>query len=85
MVKMPDVTPKYTGIINRPIWREFFRRRTPYSVIRKMIEAKAPAIAGAINQAATTCATPFLAQLQETPSLPMVAIPTPIMPPMILC
>jgi len=58
----------------------FFLFITPYSVMRKIIAPNAPAIPGAITQAANTCETPFQPQL--TPLVPSVAIPTPITPPM---
>lgn len=55
---------------------------TPYFVIRKRIAPKAPAIPGAMIQAANTCDTPFQPQL--TPSVPIAAMPTPITPPIML-
>jgi hypothetical protein len=85
MVKIPDVIPKYTGTITNPHFSGFLRRKTPCLVIKKIIAANAPAIAGAITQLATICTTPFFSQLHDMPSAPTVAIPIPITPPTMQC
>jgi len=71
------------GTVKKAMRAGFFLLITPNSVMRKRIAPKAPAIPGAIAQAANTWETPFQPQL--TPSVPRAAIPTPITPPMIEC
>jgi hypothetical protein len=74
MVRIPDVTPKYSGIIPRPARRGSSRFRTPYFVIEKIMIPKQPAVAGATTHAAKICDTPF------QPKLPTAAMPTPVTP-----
>lgn len=70
------------GIIQKPARSEFFLSSTPYLVIRKMTAANPPASAGATNQAAIIAETPLASfQVHWTPSLPMVAMATPIIAP----
>lgn len=81
MVKTAEVTPKYTGIIQKPFLKGVLRSRTAYLVMRKMMAAKHPEMPGAMAQAAKTELTP--SQDQSTWLGPMVAKPTPMMPPTI--
>lgn len=54
IVRIPEVIAKYAGIIHKPARSESLRLSTAYLVTVKMITPKAPAIHGAMNQAAKT-------------------------------
>ena len=83
IVRMPEVTAKYNGIIHRLAFNGSLRLSTPYFVMEKIMMPNPPAIAGAMNQAANIFETPFQPQL--TPSAPREAMPAPMTPPMIQC
>lgn len=82
MVKIPEVTAKYTGIIKSPLRTECFRSSTRYLVRRKMTAAKPPAIPGAMNQAEMIADTPLaLAQPHSISDAPAAATVEPMMAP----